>query len=397
VQLGVNSSQTHDFECGGCGDLGRIALQLDRANPERIQLAPNTPTFASPRVKDYVLSNATRSASEEPPFTIINLDPTFLVPDELLHQDMVFPWMQCRDLVQRAFRLLETGRGTDILSALGVLPNMKQAISLVLRAYNFSSRGRADLVRQLLIEFRQATGIEVLSPLHALSVVAQGLIAEGGVADVVVMIGAVNRTRESNPHEFQRMVASLRATYSADYIERHFSVLKDYLAGYDQFCQAWVHATTPNSAIERVSASTRDLRQVKSFYANAFEQLASGLVLPACLNNIEQGRAFDSFSQISLAQYVTSDKARRAACLEASPHFACLFREFDSKLRNGAAHQGLRLRAGTSHIIEFRTGDAKAWENITYADYLVRCNRILICNLKLLLLQLYIFGPETAA
>lgn len=397
VQIGVNRTQIHDFECGGCGDLGCITLQLDRLNPEQFQLAPNIPKLSSPRIKDYVLSNSTWSRSEEPPFTIINLDPTFLVPDELLHEDKVFPWMHCRELVQRAFRSLENGRGRDILTALGVLPDMKQAISLVIKICNFSSRGRADLVRQLLTEFRTTTGIQALSPLHALSVVAQGLTGQSGFKEVVVMISAVRRTQEANPQEFQRMVTSLKATYSADYIDRHLSVLKDYLAGYDQFCQAWVHATTTNSAIDRMSASTRELRQVKSFYANAFEQLASGLVLPACINNIEQGRPFDSFSLTSLAQYITSDKARRASCLETSTHFACLFSEFDSKLRNGAAHQGLRLRAGTSHVIEYRTGDAKAWENITYAGYLVSCNRILICHLKLLLLQLYIFGPETVS
>lgn len=397
VQLGVNGTQTHDFECGGCSDLGCITLQLDRLRPEKFQLAPHIPVFSSPAIKDYVLRNATWSKSEEPPFTIINLDPTFLVPEELLHEDKVFPWMHCRELVQRAFRSVENGRGNDILSALGVLPNMKESISLVIKIFNFSSRGRADLVRQLLTEFRATTGIQVLSPLHALSVLAQGLIGRSGYEDIVVMIGAVHRARVASPQEFQRMVTSLEATYLVDYIDRHLSVLKDYLAGYDQFCQAWVHSTTINSATDRMSASTRELRQVKSFYANAFEQLASGLVLPACINNIEQGRSFDSFSLITLAQYITSDKARRASCLETSAHFACLFSEFDSKLRNGAAHQGLRLRAGTSHVIEYRTSDAKAWESIAYAGYLVSCNRILICHLKLLLLQLYILGPENVS
>lgn len=394
VQLGVNCTQIHDFECGGCGDLGRITLQLDRLNPELTELAPNMPKLSSPKVKDCAIFNATWAENEAAPITIINLDPTFLVPDDLLHEDKVFPWMHCRELVELAFRTLENGGARDVLTALGILPNMKQAIAIVIKVCNFSSRGRADLVRQLLTEFHMLTGIRVLSPLHSLNILAQGLIGQSGLDDVAVMIGAVRRTKEINPSEFLRMVTSLNATYSADYIDRHLSVLKDYLAGYDQFCQAWIHATKPNPTIERMSASTRELRQIKSFYANAFEQLASGLVLPACINNIEQGRSFDSFAQISLAQYITTDKARRASCIETSAHFACLFSEFESKLRNGAAHQGLRLKAGTSHVIEYRTGDSKAWENITYADYLVRCNQILICHLKLLLLQLYIFGPE---
>ena len=175
-----------------------------------------------------------------------------------------------------------------------------------------------------------------------------------------------------------------------DFFDRQITVRKEYLKGYEQLGQAWVYAAHGIEPNKDLVPSTRDLDRVHFFFFFAFEQLVSGLSLPACINNILQGRNFDEFEQMSLKKYVGIDKAGKAKCLENNAKFHPLIAEFDSSIRNGSHHRGLKIKPGHPHVIQYRTGDSKTWNEIRYAEYLWRCNRIMFCCMHLLALQIYV-------
>lgn len=95
---------------------------------------------------------------------------------------------------------------------------------------------------------------------------------------------------------------------------------------------------------------------------------------------------------MNLKQYLSTDKSGRTRCIETKNEFLPLWSEFDSSLRNGSHHQGLRLKQNSKYTIQYRTGDTKTWRGISYAVYFIRCNKIKICLLKLLCLQIFVFG-----
>lgn len=171
---------------------------------------------------------------------------------------------------------------------------------------------------------------------------------------------------------------------------RQISLLEEYAKAYDQLSQTYIYAVRGTNLDGNVVASSKDLRAVRMFYGNCFEEVAVGFELPACLNNIRKGRPYDQFAQMSLAKYLSINKAGRAKPFTDNAGFAGLHDEFESAIRNASHHNALRLCAGHPEIIEYRSGDEGTWRRMPYAEYLLRCNRIMMCAMRLLLLQLFV-------
>jgi hypothetical protein len=86
ITLGTDVYQDHSFDCYGCGENIRIHLILDFEN--RVQF-DQVPFFSAPTT-DFKCAENCELCDED---LILNLDPNFLVPEELLHKENIFPWM----------------------------------------------------------------------------------------------------------------------------------------------------------------------------------------------------------------------------------------------------------------------------------------------------------------
>jgi|GEM_PF-2082697 len=392
VTLGINTHQNHSFECQGCGEVGEINLTLDFNDRERFDI-PGFGRVTFPRVVGADLKNAEWSEVEG---SITNLDPTFLVQEDDLHKDRIFPWMRAASSVIKPAMLESAQPGKlqigDILDQAGLTRGIREGISATLKAYELHERGRKDLAEIKLKELERISGAVVADLPNALAMICAAILGRQSKDDVEKINGLARLALQKNPGEFQRMRSRLLSDIAPDFLERQLGVLKDYRKGYDQFGQAWFYAAEKQSLSDKLHPSTRDLNSVKYFYGTAFEHLSSGLVLPALLNNILNGRPFDQFEHIELKTYLSLDKSRRAQCIQNVADFGPLWDEFNSTLRNGSHHQGLRLKPDSRYIIQYRTGDSKTWNDISYSEYLVKCNRIQICLMKLLSLQFFVFG-----
>lgn len=385
VTLGINKNQRHSFECQGCGEEAAIELEVDFENREQLGIAG----MSSPSIASAKLVNAEWTELEG---TITNLDPTFLVPEDILHVDGVFPWMyHIKDIVKPIAD--ESPRYVDVIDQAGMSRGIREGISAVLKAFELASRGRHDLVTAKLAELSEIVGTQVRNLPYALLMVASAIVGKNASTDVHDAVQAADRAFERNPVEYGKLRRAIPGEIAPDFLERQLGVLKDYLRGYDQFNQAWYFAANNIVIDEQLQPSARGLDTVKHFYGTAFEHLSSGLVVAACVNNVLSGRPYDQFASMDLKRYLTIDKAGRARCIEERREFTPLWSEFDSTLRNGSYHQGLRLKPGSRFVIQYRTGDTKAWQDVSYSSYLVRCNKIMICLMKLLMFQCAVFGP----
>lgn len=385
ITLGTDSRQEHTFACAGCGEPVAVALNIDFSNRTSFK---ELPQFSAPSVEFFCIDNCELCDDEG---TITNLDPTFLVPEEMLHQDRVFPWMY---EARKIGLINEPTKGAphinDIIAGLGGQRNLKEILATAVRSFNLASRQQNALSDQQLIAFQKLVGApNPLTLNSALLLVAILFLGQSRNTEVVSLIEEVRSCAGHARPEYVRFVQYV-SNKSPELLARQIEIIGEYLSAYDQLFQVWIYAARGTSIEVPCVASSRDLKNVRMFYGNAFEELSAGLWIPACLNNIKCGRPYDQFREMDLKQYLVINKANRPNPMRDNPVFALLYDEFDSTLRNATHHGAVRVSGNSTHVIEYRSGDAGGWKTMRYTEYLLKCNRIMLCLMRLLAVQLAI-------
>ena len=128
---------------------------------------------------------------------------------------------------------------------------------------------------------------------------------------------------------------------------------------------------------------------VMVFFGNAFESLTSNIAILACLNNIHNGRNFDEFETMDLDKYLTINKANRANPFKDTAPYNDLCICLDSTLRNASHHGAMKIDQ-KGRIIHYRSGGTGSNRNITYKEYIDKCNAIMLSCCALLSMELAI-------
>jgi hypothetical protein len=395
ISLGPEARQEHTFACVGCGEECRIALDLDHVNREKYDLGPlkiQSPTPTIGKLENCVVCDEEGS--------ITNLDPTFPVPEHLLHKDQVFPWMYSarEHMVARSRELdlkpREPGEPPivlDVIDELGIPRLAADGIQAFCKAWRLGRRGKVELSREQLANLGAISGVDIESVWSGAAIVAMAVMGERARTDLSSFRDDVQALVARYPEEIARFREYLKnEDLLSDAMDRQVSVLEEYARSLSHYMQAWVFATTGTAIGDEMGVSSTDLKRVKYFYGEAFEQLATMLVWPACLNNISKGRGFEEFQRMTLKQYRNIDKAARKVAFAENATMSQLTAEFDSTLRNASHHGALRCAPDSRQWIEYRSGDTGNWKRMRYSDYLVKCNLIQVCLLKLLMLQVWL-------
>ncbi|MBK0413671.1 hypothetical protein JD974_04550 [Chromobacterium haemolyticum] len=392
ITLGTEEHQEHTFACAGCGLSSRVALDIDftkrfpvgglyrESIPEKMR-----EMFTQPHVQFHLIENCEICDEEG---TVTNLDPNFLVRADMLHQEGVFPWMMESikiGMLKNVFQL-PAPHVNDIIVGVGGVRNIRKGIAALVKAYSLDRAGRHDLRAKILEEFCLSVGIsDNLSVRHFALVCANQFICNFEEKSVA-MLGEVRACIKRNPIEFRRLHKRLVGNFE-ELLARQVGILDEYAKGYDQFSQTLIYAMRGAKVDDNVVASSMDLRAVKMFYGNCYEQLSAGFDLPACINNINSGRPYDQFESMNLQKYLSINKANRANPFINNTNFSILHDEFDSTLRNASHHGALRVFGSGPEFLEYRCSDSSNWKKIPFAEYLLRCNKIMICMMQLLLLE----------
>lgn len=395
ITIGTERRQEHTFACVGCGIPIKVALDVDfkdrvpLAVPGGLEIPEEMKAiFSQPRTVFHALENCELCEEEG---TITNLDSNFLVPQELLHKDQVFSWM----IEARRIGMLDKDKDLrpgryDIIHGTGGVRELKPCIAALTKAWGLHLAGSVELRDKVLQEFASSVRIaNKLTVAELAAVCASVFLGRVREAEVQQIIAEAQQCYFANPHEYKKLRARLRANFD-EALGRQIGLLEEYGKAYDQLSQTYIYAVRGTTVDGSVVASSKDLRAVRMFYGYCFEEVAVGFDLPACLNNIRKGRPYGEFAQMSLAKYLSINKAGRAKPFADNAEFASLHDEFESTIRNASHHNALRLCSGHPEIIEYRSGDEGKWRRMPFAEYLLRCNRIMMCAMRLLLLQLFV-------
>jgi hypothetical protein len=165
--------------------------------------------------------------------------------------------------------------------------------------------------------------------------------------------------------------------------------MKDYFSAFDDFAQVYFYVSKGIEISESEIASSVSFDATKMFYGSAFEIFSSSVDILAYLNNIHCGRRFDEFEHLSRKQYLELDKSSRFNTFKENPQFYALCEEADNQIRNASHHNSFNIDVG-SQIITYRSGKGGTGpeRNMSYSNYLVRCNKIFLQTIVLLRLEL---------
>jgi hypothetical protein len=397
ITLGTEQRQEHTFACTGCGIATKVALDIDFKDRQPLDLPQGMEVpeemkamFSQPKAVFHALENCALCEEEG---TITNLDSNFLIPKHLLHKDGVFSWMLEAwriGLVDKEEGLRPKPHINDIIQGLGGVRELKPAIAALAKAWALQRAGKFDLRDKVVADFCASVEItDKLTVNQLATLCASVFLGRTRKAEIDNMVSEVRQCRGVNNAEYQKVRSRLLANFD-EALARQIGMLEEYAKAYGQLSQTLIYAIRGTPIDGKVVASSKDLRAVRMFYGNCFEDLAAGFDLPACLNNIKKGRAHDQFAQMTLAKYLTINKAGRANPFADNANFAILHEEFDSTIRNASHHGALRVRAGHPEIVEYRSGDEGSWKEMPFAEYLLRCNKIMMCAMRLLLLQVFV-------
>lgn len=191
--------------------------------------------------------------------------------------------------------------------------------------------------------------------------------------------------------DFCRFVEYYGAKMSAANGRRYFELCVAYFKAFPEFSQVH-HLVTAGLAIgDDNAAGSMDYDTTRMFYGNTFEVLGDHVSILTVLNNLIEGRPFDQLQNLTLAEYLKTDKAGRCRAFANNPAFATITAEFDNQVRNASHHGGMAFDRDTG-LVEYRAGKGGQGEMnaMSYAQYLARCVMLYMQALVLLRLEIAI-------
>lgn len=376
IQVGYSSYQEHTFSCSQCAENIVVGMHCDQSNGT---------------VSLDLKENVRRGGGEG---EIIYLSSEFPVHKDQMNQELTFPALSHMKMM---FDMLRD-KGVDITSDEAYSDLKKRADQtandednwkFIKKGWSLTSKGNLALAEKQLQNYKayDFDGPYELSPL--LFDFAASLLQPKKYDLFAVAADALGNIKSAHPAEYARFVSFYKTSLQEEHLDRYFSIFSEYFKCHDDLRQTAMSIRANMQLPEDYVASSTNFPNTKLFYGNTFESLTSNLTVLACLNNIRLGRKFDEFANMDIKKYLTINKANRANPFSEFSEFSAITDCLDSTLRNASHHGSIRID-GAGRKITYRSGGTGAHKEMSYCEYLNKCNRIFISACALLKLEILI-------
>ncbi len=377
ISVGHNTSQDHLFQCVKCGEDIQIRMEIDFEN-------------LSTEIK--YIENCEISTEEG---VIINLNPELPMPQGLQNQDHVFPWMH---FVEDHFHLenkpathkFGNKQAQDIHMALGGNFAINEAWLLLKKAWSLELNQKPDLAIKSLEKYKKITGYDQdLEFNQVLFHFSHSLINPGKWPLFENAAEKISTINTNNHEEFLKFKSFYKNELYHEHMEKYFEVFSHYFKYFSEYNQVLLYSKNNRPVDESFHVSSRNFKNTKMFYGDAFEVLTSSFTVLACLSNIANGREYDKFETMNLSKYITINKANRANPFKEIDCFHVFSDCIDSTIRNASHHKSMKINK--NGVVQYRSPGATNWKNMPYIKYLYMCNEIMlnICGLQMVELLIY--------
>lgn len=377
IQVGHELEQAVSFPCPHCGTLVQLTLILDEP----------------PRVKIRWGENAKPGKEEG---AIINIGAGFTIPQDKLHKDLYFPSFDAPRPNVEEYDIPHGLPGPILMDtsvALGTLPHAERNWRLLERGLRFNRTGQQDNLNSQLDKFWGTPRTAEKNLENALYNFFLRFLDPNGQKWLAPLGKTLQAANSVNTHEHSRFVVHYDSDLKHEHFESYSEIISEYFRAYGEFDQTLVYARCELVLPPDAVATSSDFEKTRMFYGNAFEVLGSHLDVPAALNNIISGRPFDQMNAMDLKQFRTISKANRTNCFANNAELSWLVAEYDSVVRNASHHRWFKLD-DTRRKISYRSGGTGAVHKMSYAEYLMRCNRLVIQIMMLACLELVLLSTS---
>lgn len=326
---------------------------------------------------------------------VVNIGAHYVIPADRLHEDKYFPSFHAPRPDLSGLKIPK-GLGPLYIDApvfLGTLPNAAEAWRVLQQSLRFRKTAQRDNEEAKLNEFFGAGREESQTLEFGLYAFLTRFMS--GAADRFMgpLVECLRNAKLHNPAEYERFVKQYSTELKTDRFTNYSELFTEYFKAYGEFSQTLVYARNQVDLPVNPLATSTDFDRTKMYYGNAFELLGSSLDFVAAINNILEGRAFDQMKSMDLKQYRGINKAGRTTCFASNVAFTALVSEYDSVVRNASHHRWFKLNDRRTKIT-YRSGGTGAEHQMSYAEYLTRCNSITLQVMALAALELQMLKYE---
>lgn len=371
IQVGHELEQLVCFPCPHCGTQVQLTLVLDEP----------------PRVKIRWGENAEAGDEEG---TIINVGAGFTIAQDKINTDLYFPWFDAPRPNPKDFEIPDGLHGPIILDAteaLGTFPYAEAKWRTLERALRFHRTGQQQNLDSQLDDFWGTPRNSEETLENALFNYFLRFLAPNGQVWLDPLGRTIQAAHAANPTEYAKLIGHYDSDLKAERFESYSEIISEYFHGYGEFSQTLIYARLQQPLSPDAVATSSNFEQTRMFYGNAFEVLGTHLDVPAALNNIISGRPFDQMSAMDMKKFRAINKANRTNCFSNNAELSWLVAEYDSTVRNVSHHRWFKLDDSRRQIT-YRSGGTGAVHRMSYAEYLLRCNRLAIQLMMLACLEL---------
>ena len=363
VQVGLNSSQPHAFNCLNCNE------------PIKLKLETNLEKASA---KVVPVENCERISPVE--CTPVYLCTDFIASRSEINEEMSFPSFQFSKDVSKN------------------LPSLKDLIRNGSDVKHFDPQGEWASIQKiwrLEVAGKHSVAkpfIEEYATTHRITEKNFQAILHSHLSTIFPLPGELrNELKDiikNHKSEFVNFLYFYKLELKALHKKSLFNLMSDFYSAYEQHSQVLPYIRFNKSLPKDAKATLFDFEKVKAFYASAYEYFASAIVIYTCLNNIKASRKYNQLKNITLKKYLETDKAKRRDSIIENPLFSSLTSEFDSNIRNASFHNWFFVLPD-NETIELRSGGTGELKKITYTNYLLHC-----CRMYRQICQLYCFELE---
>jgi len=328
---------------------------------------------------------------------VVNIGAGFTISKDKLNQDLYFPSFDIPKPILEAQDLAKKDDSgpiiLDSMVSLGTLPHAEQKWRLLQRSFFFHRTGQhTNLEAQLQKIWGNESGTEKTFD-NALFGFLLRFLAPNGQRWLASLGTVLQGASGVNRDEYLRFFSHYEVDLKAERFDTYFEIFSEYFKGYSEFSQTLLYARQEIPLPVDAVATSTDFEKTRMFYGNAFEVLGAHLDVPAALNNVINGRPFDQMNSMDLRQFRTINKANRTNCFADNAELSWLADEYDSAVRNASHHRWFKLD-NSRRVITYRSGGTGAIRRMSYADYLFRCNRMIIRLMMLACLELVLLSTS---
>lgn len=373
IQVGHERYQEHTFQCCGCQEQIVIGMNCDQENgsieiTERDNCKPGS-----------------REGS------IINLSSEFPVRKEDLHRDLVFP------VLEHVKAFIESAENKGLVFPTFSSPedahewclNNKTVNELwptVKKGWSLTANGRHDLALKKFAEYRPEFD-EPLDLQYILFDFCREILAPAKYALFEDAAQKFKHVAQTEAQRFQSFRNHYRKEMRKANLDRYFETFKEYFSCFTDFSQTLAHMQMDLPIPSDYEVTSSNFTKTKLFYGNAYETLTRNVTVLACINNIDNGRNYDTFQSMDLKKYLTINKANRCNPFKDTPEFRRIGLCLESTIRNASHHGSMKL-INSGRSIEYQSGGTGARRTMSYINYINQCNNVMMSCCALLSLEL---------